>query len=184
MLDVIVISSFLGIGLAMDACAVSMANGMNEPKMKFRKGLLISVMFGFFQGLMPFLGYLVGANTLAKIEWIIPWVALVLLGFIGSKMLIEDKCYIDTKKIDFTTIDSMDWTISNYTITVDLNGEDAPNCTYQKTSCKKPDQFQFIVNGETGEVHGSDPLTKAYLQNPNKLNNKKEDFNTADSYST
>lgn len=89
MLDVIVISSFLGIGLAMDACAVSMANGMNEPKMKFRKVLLISAMFGFFQGLMPFLGYLVGANTLAKIEWIIPWVALVLLGFIGSKMLIE-----------------------------------------------------------------------------------------------
>ena len=89
MLDVIVLSSFLGIGLAMDACAVSMANGMNETKMKFRKILLIALMFGLFQGLMPFLGYLVGTNTLAKIEWIIPWVALILLGFIGGKMLIE-----------------------------------------------------------------------------------------------
>ena len=89
MLDVIIISSFLGIGLAMDACAVSMANGMNEPKMKFSKVLLIAIMFGLFQGFMPFLGYLVGANTLAKIEWIIPWVALILLGFIGGKMLIE-----------------------------------------------------------------------------------------------
>lgn len=101
-----------------------------------------------------------------------------------SKMLIEDKCNVDTKKIDFTTIDSMDWTVSYYSITVDLNGEDAPNCTYQKTSCKKPDQFQFIVHAKTGYVNGSDPLTRAYLQNPNKLNNKKEDFKIADSYST
>lgn len=89
MWDVIVISSFLGVGLAMDACAVSMADGLNEPKMKFNKVLIISLMFGLFQGLMPFLGYLVGANTLTKIEWAIPWVALILLGFIGGKMLIE-----------------------------------------------------------------------------------------------
>ena len=46
-------------------------------------------MFGLFQGLMPFIGYLVGAQFLTKIEWAIPWVALALLGFVGGKMLID-----------------------------------------------------------------------------------------------
>lgn len=89
MIEIIVTSLFLGIGLAMDACAVSMANGLNEPHMKFRKILLIGFMFGLFQGIMPLTGYLVGSAFLTKIEWIIPWVALVLLGFIGGKMLVE-----------------------------------------------------------------------------------------------
>ncbi len=89
MVEVIITSLFLGIGLAMDACAVSMANGLNEPNMKFRKVALIGFMFGLFQGLMPMIGYLVGSAFLTKIEWIIPWVALALLGFIGGKMLVE-----------------------------------------------------------------------------------------------
>ena len=85
----IIRSILLGIGLAMDACAVSMANGLNEPKMKFKKVALIAFMFGFFQALMPFIGYLAGALFFSKISWIIPWVALILLGIIGGKMLIE-----------------------------------------------------------------------------------------------
>lgn len=89
MANIIITSIFLGIGLAMDACAVSMANGLNEPKMKLNKILLIGLMFGLFQGIMPLTGYLVGASFLTKIEWIIPWLALILLVFIGGKMLIE-----------------------------------------------------------------------------------------------
>ena len=89
MVKVIIISIFLGIGLAMDAAAVSMANGMNEPCMKRKKIIQIASMFGLFQGLMPFIGYILGSLILSKIEWIIPWVALVLLSIIGSKMLID-----------------------------------------------------------------------------------------------
>lgn len=89
MIKIIVTSFFLAIGLAMDACAVSMANGLKEPKMKIKKALLIAIMFGVFQGIMPLIGYLIGATLLKKVEWIIPWVALILLAFIGVKMLIE-----------------------------------------------------------------------------------------------
>ena len=89
MTQVIITSLFLGIGLAMDACAVSMANGLKEPNMKFRKTLFISLMFGLFQGAMPLIGYLVGSQILTKIEWIIPWAALIILGYLGGKMIYD-----------------------------------------------------------------------------------------------
>ena len=82
-------SILLGIGLAMDACAVSMANGMREPKMKINKIILIAFMFGLFQGLMPLIGYFIGHAILSIIEKFIPWIALLLLGFIGGKMVYE-----------------------------------------------------------------------------------------------
>lgn len=131
MITVIITSFFLGIGLAMDACAVSMANGLNEPKMKISKISLIAFMFALFQALMPFIGYLVGSALLTKIEWIIPWVGLVLLGFIGGKMLIDgikhkDDCCEECRRLTFkmlilqaiaTSIDALTvgFTISNYT---------------------------------------------------------------------
>ena len=87
--ELIITSLLLGVGLAMDACAVSMANGLKEPTMKVRKVLLVAFFFGLFQGLMPLIGYIVGSSFLTKIEWIIPWLALVLLGFIGGKMMFE-----------------------------------------------------------------------------------------------
>ena len=82
-------SILLGIGLAMDACAVSMANGMREPKMKINKIILIAFMFGLFQGLMPLIGYFIGHAILSIIEKFIPWIAFVLLLFVGIKMIIE-----------------------------------------------------------------------------------------------
>ena len=83
---VIITSIFLGIGLAMDACAVSMANGLKENKMKLNKIIFIALMFGVFQGLMPLIGYLVGSQILTKFEWVIPWAALAILGYLGGKM--------------------------------------------------------------------------------------------------
>lgn len=60
------------------------------------------------------------------------------------------------------------------TVVVDLNDTKAPNCFYS-SSCKKPDQFRFKIN-KYGKVTGHDPLTKAYLENPHKLNDKKADY--------
>ncbi len=82
----------LGIGLAMDAFCVSLANGMAEPKMPFSKTNAVGVTFASFQGIMPLIGWLLCHTVLTyfKIfEHFIPWIALVLLGFIGGKMLYE-----------------------------------------------------------------------------------------------
>ena len=85
-------SIFLGVGLAMDAFSVSLANGLNEPLMKKKKMCGIAGIFAVFQGLMPMLGWIC-VHTIVKyfesFEGYIPWIALVLLLFIGGKMLIE-----------------------------------------------------------------------------------------------
>lgn len=92
MLELCLTAVGLGVGLAMDACAVSMANGLNEPYMKKRKSLLIAGMFGFFQALMPMTGWLC-VNLLVQyfevLSGIIPYVSLALLLLIGGKMLID-----------------------------------------------------------------------------------------------
>ena len=85
-------SLLLGVGLAMDAFSVSLANGLNEPCMRQRKICGIAGMFAFFQALMPMLGWIC-VHTIVQyfraFETLIPWIALGLLGFIGGKMLVE-----------------------------------------------------------------------------------------------
>lgn len=85
-------SLLLGVGLAMDAFSVSLANGLNEPKMKAPRISLIAGVFGVFQALMPLLGW-VCVHTVVEyfksFEKFIPWIALILLGYIGGKMLYE-----------------------------------------------------------------------------------------------
>lgn len=85
-------SLLLGAGLAMDAFSVSLANGLNDPKMKKRRIFLIAGVFAVFQTLMPLTGW-VCVHTIAQyftaFEKFIPWIALVLLSFIGGKMLKE-----------------------------------------------------------------------------------------------
>lgn len=76
----------IGVGLSMDACAVSMTNGMCY-KPKFRQSLLIALSFGAFQGLMPLIGYYAGSLFSAQVSAFDHWIALVLLGFIGGKMI-------------------------------------------------------------------------------------------------
>ena len=85
-------SIFLGVGLAMDAFSVSLANGLNEPKMKKGRMFLIAGVFGGFQALMPLAGWIC-VHTVIEIfgffDKIVPWIALGLLGFIGIKMIVE-----------------------------------------------------------------------------------------------
>jgi len=85
-------SIFLGVGLAMDAFSVSLANGLNESCMKPRRMCAIAGIFAFFQALMPMLGWLL-VHTIARhfklFEKLVPWIALILLCIIGGKMLIE-----------------------------------------------------------------------------------------------
>ena len=83
-------SVLLGVGLAMDAFTVSLANGLNEPGMKRRKMCLVAGMFAFFQALMPLLGWFCVQTIVqcfSAFSSLIPWIALILLCFIGGKML-------------------------------------------------------------------------------------------------
>lgn len=85
-------SALLGVGLAMDAFSVSLANGLNEPHMNKQRMSVIAGVFAFFQALMPMIGWICVHTILQyfkAFEKFIPWIALLLLLYIGGKMLIE-----------------------------------------------------------------------------------------------
>lgn len=85
-------SALLGVGLAMDAFSVSMANGLHDPKMSVKRMYLIAGTFGVFQAVMPMTGWIC-VHTIVELfssfEAFIPWIALILLAYIGGKMLLE-----------------------------------------------------------------------------------------------
>ncbi len=125
-------SMLLGVGLAMDAFSVSLANGLSEPKMRRLKMFGIALTFAFFQALMPLIGW-VCVHTVVQqfesFEKFIPYIALVLLSYIGGSMLIDGIKNKDEEKKDIkltplallvqgiaTSIDalSVGFTISEY----------------------------------------------------------------------
>ncbi len=85
-------SMLLGVGLAMDAFSVSLANGLNEPDMRPRRMCAIAGVYGFFQALMPMAGWLC-VHTIVElfrsVQRFIPWIALALLAYIGVGMIRE-----------------------------------------------------------------------------------------------
>ncbi|MBQ8945199.1 MAG: manganese efflux pump [Lachnospiraceae bacterium] len=82
----------LGIGLAMDAFSVSLANGLHEPEMGRGRMNLVAGTYAFFQFAMPLIGWICVrgiASAFTAFQVAIPWIALVLLLFLGIKMLVE-----------------------------------------------------------------------------------------------
>lgn len=104
-------SALLGVGLAMDAFSVSLANGLNEPKMRKSKMGLIALTFAFFQAAMPLIGFIC-VHTVVEyfksFEKFIPWIALILLCYIGGSMLVDGIKNKDddenVKKLTFVTL--------------------------------------------------------------------------------
>ena len=95
-----------GLGLAMDAFSVSLANGLNEPHMRLRKMCGIASVFAIFQGVMPMLGWVCVHSFVTYFTAVapfIPWVSLVLLCFIGGKM-IYDGCHCEGESCPLTTL--------------------------------------------------------------------------------
>ena len=85
-------SILLGVGLAMDSFSVSIANALNEPDMSRAKRFAIAATFGGFQALMPMIGWFCVRKVVElfrSFEKFIPWIALLLLLYIGGRMLIE-----------------------------------------------------------------------------------------------
>ena len=110
--DFFLVNIMLGVGLAMDAFSVSVANGLNEPCMKKPRQCAIAGVFALFQALMPMIGW-VCVHTVAQhfkaFEKFIPWIALALLGFIGGKMLYEgimkkDEEECECRAVGFTAL--------------------------------------------------------------------------------
>lgn len=79
----------LGVGLSMDAFAISVCKGLGMRKLNKKQALIIGLYFGGFQALMPFVGWLLGSQFQKYITSIDHWIAFILLGFIGGKMMIE-----------------------------------------------------------------------------------------------
>lgn len=94
----------LAVGLAMDCLAVSIASGIILKTIKWKSMLLMAFFFGFFQALMPFIGWLAASRFSHLIESIDHWIAFVLLLFLGGKMIIESFKEEDCKK-DFDPSD-------------------------------------------------------------------------------
>ena len=91
-ITLIINSLLLGIGLAMDAFSVSLANGLNNPKLCKNKALGIAGVFAIFQGLMPLIGWICVHTVVqyfSSFEKFIPWIALALLSYIGINMIRE-----------------------------------------------------------------------------------------------
>lgn len=79
----------MGIGLAMDAFAVSVCKGLAMRKVNKKQAIVIALFFGGFQALMPFIGWALGIQFESYITSIDHWIAFILLGFIGGKMIFE-----------------------------------------------------------------------------------------------
>lgn len=85
-------SVLFGVGLAMDAFSVSLANGLYAPDMGASRALRIAGTFGLFQTAMPLVGWMcvhAVAEAFQAFQRYIPWIALVLLLYIGGKMILE-----------------------------------------------------------------------------------------------
>ena len=87
---------------------------------------------------------------------------------------------VTANQATYETIGTTKYTRITYNVTIDTDSENAgSNCYYGQSGCKKPDLFKFTVD-TFGHVEGSDPLTKAYLLNPTKMNDKKADYAEAE----
>ena len=81
----------IAVGLSMDAFAVAICKGLSVKKVTLKHGLIVGLYFGGFQAGMPLLGYLLGSSFAKYIEAFDHWVAFVLLGILGIKMIIESR---------------------------------------------------------------------------------------------
>ena len=90
----------IAFALSMDAFAVGLTNGMTDSKMKLGKILLIAGFYGFFQAVMPLIGFFASGAFSALIEKIAPWLSFFLLALIGGKMLLDGvKEFMENKKL-------------------------------------------------------------------------------------
>ena len=94
----------LGVGLSMDAFAVSVCKGLGMRKLNKKQAVIIGLYFGGFQALMPLIGWLLGSQFQKYITSIDHWIAFILLGFIGGKMIMSRREWNEEESIEVTML--------------------------------------------------------------------------------
>ena len=97
----------IGIGLAMDAFAVSICKGLSMKKIDWKKAIIIALYFGIFQALMPILGYFLGSTFSSFVQSVDHWIAFILLAIIGGNMIkdsTDDEVEKRNDKVDVKTM--------------------------------------------------------------------------------
>lgn len=97
----------IGLGLAMDAFAVSICKGLSMKKMNWKSAMVIALYFGIFQALMPIIGYFLGTTFSGLVENVDHWIVFILLTIIGGNMIrdsFDDECEKRNDKVDFKTM--------------------------------------------------------------------------------
>ena len=97
----------IGIGLAMDAFAVSVCKGLSMKKMDWRKAIIISLYFGIFQAVMPVIGCFLGTTFSGFVESVDHWIAFILLAIIGGNMIKDSTDDENEKRNDNIDIKTM-----------------------------------------------------------------------------
>lgn len=113
---------------------------------------------------------------------------------LSEKLELDDSIKNSSNVYTFSTVDGVNWSckaegsqdttnkifLTDYTITIDINGDKDPNTIATSKDVKNPDQFKFNVD-TYGKVtaYPDDKLTAQYLKTPTKFNNKKEDYKAA-----
>lgn len=96
----------IGVGLSMDAFAVSVCKGLGMHRVNYAHALAIALFFGVFQGLMPVIGWLVGNAFAVYVTAVDHWIAFALLAFVGGKMLWD--AFHDEGEEDESVTDRLD----------------------------------------------------------------------------
>lgn len=96
----------VAVALSMDAFAVAICKGLSIEKITFKEEATVGFYFGFFQALMPLIGYFLGTNFKSYIVSFDHWIAFILLGIIGINMIkesreneIDDDCSLSFKNM-------------------------------------------------------------------------------------
>ena len=97
----------IGIGLAMDAFAVSVCKGLSMKKLDWKKAIIIALYFGLFQALMPALGYSLGSTFSSFVQQVDHWIAFILLAIIGGNMIKDSTDDEEEKRNDRVDVKTM-----------------------------------------------------------------------------
>ena len=102
---------------------------------------------------------------------------------LSERLNLSDTIQANGNTYTFTTSDGVDWSLSGtatngYTLTIDTNNPQREDCSYNSSSCKNPRKFSFQISNDA-IITGSDPLTRAYLLNPDDLSDRNADLKKA-----
>ena len=149
----------ISIGLAMDCFAVSISKGICTGRFSFVNTLKMALLFGFFQGLMPLIGFFTGKTFIHELSTYDHWVAFALLGIIGGKMLVEGlkpvdpTCETTTNPFKFSTLISLAFATSIDALATGIVFVPFPEKIYYAVSIIGVVSFLFSFLGMAIGIH-------------------------------